>query len=125
MKLSGAQRLGIVLSCLWIAAVGSRASYELYGPFPSCDHTLLTYLRNPEIPQRTGTTQFDPSTAVPVEEPNCPPRGMRRELRTGGAGGIAFIPPLAAWLLVAISVFAMRWVRAGFRNDKQESKPVV
>ena len=123
MKLSGVQRLGIVLSCLWLVAVVSRTAYERFGPFESCDHTSLTYLKRTNLKQseNSNPARFDLSTAVPVGETRCPPVHMERRIRIERVLVISALPVLAVWLAIFLGFFAVRWIRAGFRSDKGAS----
>lgn len=115
--LSGMQRVGVVLSCLWISVVGMRTAYERFGPFESCEHTQLTYLLNPEVKESSPSGSFDPSTAVPVNATQCPPIGMRRQIRSARATVLGVLPVLAMWVLLPVGLVAIRWIRRGFHGD--------
>ncbi|RYZ87067.1 MAG: hypothetical protein EOP04_12545 [Proteobacteria bacterium] len=122
MKLSGTNRLGIVISLAWIISCSLIVAYQMYGPFKSCESTAFSYLQNPKIGSVTQSQGgFDLSTAIKVGETNCPPSGMERQLKLGNSALIAFLPIIVFWLLGAAIVISYRWIKAGYNSESNNA----
>ena len=94
----------------------------MYGPFESCESTAFTFLQNPKlvgfISDQGG---FDISTAIKVDETNCPPPDMERQLKIKSTMFITFLPVIVSWILAAVIVVSFRWVKAGYASDKDKA----
>jgi len=105
-RLGGWQRIGIVLSALWILAVAAYAVFELAsGP----DSAMLLIQM---VVSKTGEpiTVLDGNAyrdLVPVEP----------KLLVGRLLIALFVPVVTAWVLAYACAWAVRWVIAGFRRN--------
>lgn len=115
MKLSGWQRIGIVLSVLWVFLVCSAATYDYkinqgfdrgFGfadPVPPVEYTGKILL---ELPVSAApipfTGELDP---------------VKKELNISRVLAVSMVPVFLAWLLFYVVYFVGRWVRNGFRGQ--------
>jgi hypothetical protein len=124
MRLNGWQRIGIVLSVVWILSVGGRGALE-YLQGSGEPYYAMRFL-----PALGEDYYFADSIQIPVPPPKDThvgsfvtfeeARGFRIEhhFRIGYLVAAVFAPVVLLWLFAYLSVFVVRWVRAGFkRND--------
>jgi hypothetical protein len=105
-RLNGWQRLGIVLSVLWIAAVFAYALVELSrGPFSA---KLLT-----EIVPSTTRESIKPSVKGDSDVVLAPVEPRLIAVRIAIA---VAVPVVAGWSFVYLLVLVARWIGAGFRK---------
>jgi len=72
--------------------------------------TFLSSCRRVEEEQVSSTPQPDEWEKYTVKEVSC-------TTRWGNLFALYLVPVAVSWMLVYIVVFAVLWVRAGFRND--------
>ena len=103
LRLGGWQRLGIVLTILWIVAVASYALYELrVGPFgPSLLTETVVAKTGEPVAVLSGNEFRD---LVPVET-----------RLISGRLTLLLSAPFFVWLLVGLIARTFKWVAAGFR----------
>jgi hypothetical protein len=105
VRLNGWQRIGIVLSVLWIIVAGLWANYQ-------------------SIQQRTQTLEFLFQTCVAFHNFNYNDPDCLRDFNAQYLGAIkgqwvdtaivALVPIPIAWLLAWIVFVVVRWIRRGF-----------
>lgn len=100
MKLGGWQRIGVVLSLIWIALIIAYAFYEMHlGPFSS---GLLT-----EVSASGPSVVKDGHTLTPVDT-----HFLWRRVALFALG-----PVVAFWTLFSGGALLVRWVAAGFKRN--------
>lgn len=114
-KNTGWVRLGIVLSVVWLLMVIAYAAYD-YHSVNSKEggwETIHTpgEIAYPKTTFKTNLTQCANSGNPPIT--SCSPRIENIAL-------IIFVPIGIGWLLVVTLVFAVTWVRDGFRRNKTQ-----
>jgi hypothetical protein len=99
MKLNGWQRVGLVLSVLWLLAVLAsgfdRAPYFIFGA------TIGIWLYLPDL-----------AFATPSEY-----MAAASDFTLRGFAIVGLLPVLFTWLTTYLAVFAYRWIAAGFKGD--------
>ena len=110
--LNGRQRIGVVATLCWVAAIVAVASVERWGnpaSVFSSDHVFqfVEFVPAAEQPLR----KLDPATGKlqgPTEVVSrLSPRLVLRA---------AILPPVLAWLLAYAVLWTVRWVRRGFKG---------
>ena len=103
IRLNGWQRLGIVLSVLWLALVITYAWSELdAGPFATGPISITNqFFTDP--PEKTS----DGHTLRTVDF----------ELRIGRFLALAFGPIVTVWFSIYLILFLARWIKDGFASN--------
>ena len=132
MKLNGWQRLGLVLSALWLAVIavigfhsvsdsGSVDSEAWYALPSSAFGISVAGYNNLLRPEQCSTVHHKRPDLVPNVS-DCV-RGVEQtaygEPSFGAKGLLLFglLPVFCAWLAVYLSLFAWRWIAAGFKGS--------
>jgi len=92
-------RLGIVLSVGWAVLIGAFATYEYFLAPSSDEHWFVAYVPGSEVdPKNPGFIPDVPS------------------LKVGPLLTTLFLPLAVVWAATPLVVWAISWVRAGFRS---------
>lgn len=108
-------RLGVVLSVAWIVGVLIYAVLEHYSV--RGDLTTSINLPEPSSPpvvshwEIVGQQSFLTDCDVKQKQVSCSPRFTNLAL-------LSLLPIISCWLIAVLVVYAVRWVRAGFRSDE-------
>ena len=111
MKISGWQRVGIVLSVFWILLVASFAADEMVKGSPFNENRFVEIVSDDSV---APIRETDPDTGKPALhalQPVKPVLDLRYVLI------IAVVPVLLAWLFIYLTLFVRRWVKDGFRSQ--------
>ena len=109
MNLSGWQRIGIVISVLWVLLVCGVATYDykvkqgLDGGFGFAE--LVT------AKDSTPLSSITPNTNEPHSAGE-----LKTVLNISRVLTISLVPVFSAWFLFYVAIFVGRWVRNGFRG---------
>ena len=118
IHLNGWQRIGVFLSVLWILLAGCLAIIEYADSKKPIDKKLIA---SGYLFFKSHQVKFDPppdtgrvKRFLSYEEAF----GYRsvHEFRPVRLISAIFVPILLFWIIAYISVFAFRWIAAGFRN---------
>jgi flagellar biogenesis protein FliO len=123
VRLNGWQRIGVVLSVLWLVvfliwglndSLNGRGSFFVDTP----DQIAIAKVGCHEVPPT-------PAEASKGWGPGyeCPPNTElpeRHQFNTAGFWFVVIAPLLIAWLLVYACVFCVRWIAKGFKQKKVE-----
>jgi len=112
-KRRGWIRLGVALSIAWLLGVALYAAFD----FASVRDDLLTSVRTSDpalakggwevVGQETFLTTCDSKE----KQVSCSPRVLHLL-------GLAFLPVALSWIVTLLLVYAVLWIRAGFRGDE-------
>lgn len=112
-RLNGWVRLGLVFSAIWVLLVLAVAGYELADPkFRNFD----AFFAYKDIPVGTVFTVVDGKEPWDHDFESDSSIKKITVIRSQKLLTCLFIPVAGGWLLAAGLVFAVRWVRAGFRQ---------
>lgn len=105
-------RLGVALSAAWVIGVVAYAVYD----FRTTERTAISELKfpDPKLPpgwQLVGPETLLVSCSADAGVASCYPRYLNVFLVVLG-------PVAGAWVLAAMVVYAISWIRAGFRDDE-------
>jgi len=105
MKLNGWQRIGVVLSILWILPVGGFPLIQLWN-YPN-PHMDLGINNSPLFDWIEDRSEVKPgSQFIPLNP----------KLKFGLYLLISFGPVFSVWPLAYLFIFTLRWVTAGFKQ---------
>lgn len=115
-KLSGWQRLGVVISVTWVLSISGMALSEFYSVAHS-RHCRFVYST---IPVGTAWTEKRDANGIPVEpwdydwetDDTVP---KTRKLKVLVFASALTLPVVVGWLLSLGSVRVFKWVRDGFK----------
>jgi hypothetical protein len=108
MKLNGWQRIGVILSMLWVVSIASYVAYEYRkGSFSSSIFIEVVASKTGESMRQFKTNQF--SDLIPVET----------KLKYHQILYCLFLPLLLSWLGVYLVVYFYKWIAAGFKNNNR------
>lgn len=126
MKLNGWQRIGIVLSVLWLVAVLLFAAFEYntadkYRSLSERQSQVFIYWASPvivdpfELHLGENLDRFSEREQVEIlRKRELVSQGLSLDVFVGWLFGWLFLPILASWVLAYVSIFVFGWVRAGF-----------
>jgi hypothetical protein len=107
-RLSGWQRLGLVLTLAWMVSfVGMSRVWVIHQAAASYSYTLQTCRAHQDVTERLSCSQ----AADAVFNSDTKPRWVRSLLAA------AWPVPLF-WMLGWLAIWAGRWVRQGFEEDR-------
>ena len=105
-RLNGWQRIGVVLSALWILIVSGYAIFELMqGPNSAMLFVQMVVSKTQEPVSALAGNQF--RDLVPVEA----------QLRYGRLIIVVIMPVAVGWVLASGLVWTIRWIAGGFRSN--------
>ena len=108
LRLSGWQRLGVVLTLIWLAGfVSVNRFWATHKAAANYSYALQACLRHQDVSERLGCSQ----AADAVFNSETKPRWGRLLLAA------AWPVPLF-WMLGWLAIWAGRWVRDGFEEDR-------
>jgi len=110
MRLNGWQRIGVVLSVVWIVAGGfwtRRILFDEYG-YGVANRKYVSCLQGSREP---GAVACERQYSADLQRVYDESGGAINSLNLG----LTLVPLVAAWLLVYALVGIGRWIRAGFR----------
>ena len=124
IRLNGWQRIGIVLSAIWlivfalwalpVTVVTVNGQVEsFHGPFVKSFDRKDAYCKD----QRETFSNIEE-----LFNAKCPPGAFveavpaRYQFRWGAMIAVAIVPVVLAWLFMYIAIAAFRWIAAGFRR---------
>ena len=124
-RLTGWQRIGIVLSILWglgVLGLAAKAYYE-YSQEAAIEASNAECLDN----ARKAPSAEEKEKACGVLPPRSEASAQGRTQRSPVPGFLALLllPIVVSWLLVYVGMWTTRWVRAGFnpKRRREDIKP--
>lgn len=114
--MNGWQRIGVVLSILWVITTLSYAIYERYAGDDSAKLLVEIVI----IDAKTGASRplpppHDPPTWDDIRPVN-PQERLEPRLPIWRLGTVIIAPLMLGWALVYLCLFVFRWIAAGFGN---------
>ena len=105
MRLGGWQRIGVVLSLLWVVLVCAYAVFEYAaGPDSAMVFIEMVVSKTREPAAVLKGNAF--ADLVPVEP----------QILWSRLASVVLSPVIAGWLVVYLLVFAVRWIVTGFKR---------
>lgn len=108
-------RLGVVLSIAWVVGVFAYAISDHYALRADAIATVdAPEPATPPVVTRwdiVGQQSFLTECDIKYKLVTCSPRVLNLALLT-------FLPIVGGWLIVVLIVYAVLWIRAGFRSDE-------
>jgi hypothetical protein len=113
MTLSGWQRIGIVISVIWVMSISGVTTFEMLKGAPFGEFVFVDLAPDSS---RQATTLVDP-----YDGKTHTYRPVRPVIKLGYTLTTAFVPILTGWLLVYLIAWTVRWVRKGFQGQKRRT----
>jgi hypothetical protein len=112
MKLNGWQRLGIIVSAIWLIAAPLTAKIAMN---INANKMLESDLHTCDLAYQGAMNAYK-------DVQNCKDRWMKldadasyRNIGLAGFGVIGIVPAMLGWLIAYGLIFLVRWVRQGFK----------
>ncbi len=105
--LSGWQRVGIVISALWLLGVGGIATYEMIKAAPFGSFIFVEFVLDDSRPVTTGKKADGTTYTI---------RPVLSSLDYSRLAKVGLIPVFVGWLVVYVIVWTTKWIAKGFRH---------
>ncbi len=112
-RFNGWQRIGIVLSLLWLILVCGYTAYEFVKKVD-----VTTYLI--EVTHNKPTFDSQGHRTITIEEAYG--EDTKRNLKVINFFSAIFVPITLAWGIVYLCIFAFRWINTGFKQIPAQSQ---
>lgn len=111
-KLNGWQRVGVIVSALWILIVLGVASKEYY------DWVLPVSCHGDDSPHSFFTAWGDPQPCAEKHDPLHILTHWKVSFRFGRFLSILFLPVFVGWVVSYCLLWTVSWVKEGFRKNE-------